>query len=192
MEEENENSYELQLELTVDPLEEYISYEYYEKLAKNIYTNYIIEGNKVKIFKIDGSIDYVTLEEYMDSIYKYLTDVMVFKSYWNIKKLADHEGQILLVFMIICLTLTYAVSTMDNNVWMLPSSGFIALVIKEFLRNKNYKDILLLGKELSEDVRIKRFSKSVVEVARQKYRLDLIDILKEIENKASKKVKIWY
>ena len=190
MEEENENSYELQLELTVDPLEEYISYEYYEKLAKNIYANYIIEGNKVKIFKIDGSIDYVTLEEYMDSIYKYLTDVMVFKSYWNIKKLADHEGQILLVFMIVCLILTYAVSTMDNNVWMLPSSGFIALVIKEILRIKDYNDVLLLGQELSEDVRIKRFSKSVVEVARQKYRLDLIDILKEIENKASKKVKI--
>ena len=191
MEEENQNEYELQLELMVDPIEKYISYEYYEELAKKIYIDYIVEGNKVKVFKKDGSIEYVTLEEYIDGIYKYTLDVMVFKSYWNIRKEEDYEGRFLIIAMIIFLILTtYAVLNTDSNVWMLPTFGFIISFIKEYLKIRDYTDILLLGEDLSEDVRIQHFSKSIVEVTRQRYRLDLLNVLKEIENKTRKKVNI--
>ncbi len=161
---------------------------YYKKKIKEKWDDYIIDGKYVKVLLQDGNIKTYTIDEFIKLVKEFRSDYQVLDNKLDNKVTSGFEQVDVLdsVFIWNVIAAIGLLVSKEYGFALIPELISLGVLLNKDNIEPNIKRINKILNEYRKDTRWKNYFKCINDAYRQKYGIELIDIVTEIKNQKLK------
>lgn len=161
---------------------------YYKKKIKEKWDDYIIDGKYVKVLLQDGNIKTYTIDEFIKLVKEFRSDYQVLDNKLDNKVTSGFEQVDVLdsVFIWNVIAALGLLVSKEYGFALIPELISLGVLLNKDNIEPNIKRINKILNEYRKDTRWKNYFKCINDAYRQKYGIELIDIVTEIKSQKLK------
>lgn len=161
---------------------------YYKKKIKEKWDDYIIDGKYVKVLLQNGNIKTYTIDEFIKLVKEFRSDYQVLDNKLDNKVTSGFEQVDVLdsVFIWNVIAAIGLLVSKEYGFALIPELISLGVLLNKDNIEPNIKRINKILNEYRKDTRWKNYFKCINDAYRQKYGIELIDIVTEIKNQKLK------